>query len=66
MSPLTAQILEQKRQRRQSLAQLPFPEKVRIVERLRDASLRISAAAQQQGLRKPAVAKPPPSDGHPL
>ena len=58
MSPLTAQILEQKRQRRQTLAQLPIPEKVRIVEKLRDASLRIAAAARQQGLRKRAVAAP--------
>jgi hypothetical protein len=37
MSPLTALIL----------AKLPFPEKVRIVEKLRTA-----AAAQQQGLRQ--------------
>lgn len=52
MSPLTSQILEQKRQRRQRLAQLPYPEKVRIVEKLREANLRIAAAARQQGLRK--------------
>jgi len=52
MSPLTTQILEQKRQRRQRLAALPFAEKVRIVEKLREASLRIAAAAHQQGLRK--------------
>lgn len=53
MSPssLTAQILEQKRHRRQLLAQLPFPEKVRIVEKLRDAAKRISASAELQGLR---------------
>ena len=55
MSPLTAQILEQKRQRRQTLAQLPFPEKVRIVEKLRDASLRIAESARRQGLRKQVV-----------
>ncbi len=60
MSPLTSQILEQKRQRRQTLAQLPFPEKVRIVEKLRDANLRIVAAARQQGLRKQAAADPNP------
>lgn len=50
-SPLTAQILEQKRDRRQLLAQLPFPEKVRIVEKLRDAAKRIAASAELQGLR---------------
>jgi hypothetical protein len=60
MSPLTAQILEKNRQHRQTLAQMPFPEKVRIVEKLRDASLRIAAAARQQGLRKRAAALPSP------
>ena len=53
MSPLTVRILEQKRQRRQALAALPFPEKVRIVEKLRETSLQIAAVASQQGLRKP-------------
>lgn len=51
MSELTLRILEQKRQRRRELAQLSFPEKVRIVEKLRDASLRIARASQRQGLR---------------
>jgi hypothetical protein len=51
MSPLTAQILEQKRHRRQALAALPFPEKIRIVEKLRDASKQIATAAARQGLR---------------
>jgi hypothetical protein len=46
MSPLTSQVLEQKRQRRQALAALPFPEKVRIVEKLRDASKRIAASSK--------------------
>ena len=63
MSPLTTTILEQKRQRRQTVAQLPYPEKVRIVETLREASLRIAAAAQQQGLRKPAAASSAASEG---
>jgi hypothetical protein len=53
MSPLTARILEQKRQRRQALAALPFPEKVRIVEKLREVSLQIAAVARNQGLRDP-------------
>ena len=39
------QILEQKRARRARLAALPYPEKVRIVERMRDAALRIKAAS---------------------
>jgi hypothetical protein len=51
MSPLTGQILIQKRERRRALAQLPYPEKVRIVEKLRDASARISRSAEQAGLR---------------
>lgn len=45
MSPLTAQIL----------AQLPFPEKVRIVEKLREASLRIAESGKRQCLRKQTV-----------
>jgi hypothetical protein len=36
MGPLTTQILEQKRQRRQTLAQLSFPEKAKVVEKLCD------------------------------
>lgn len=51
MTPLTRQILEQKRLRRRALAQLSYPEKVRIVEKLRDASRRIAAAARSHGLR---------------
>ena len=50
MTALTQQILEQKRQRRQTLAQLSFPEKVRIVEKLRDASKRMAQAGRRQGL----------------
>ena len=58
MSPLTVQILVRNRQRRQTLAKPSFPEKVRIVEKLRDASQRIAAVARQQGLRKRAAAAP--------
>ncbi len=52
MSPLTASILVQKRRRRQALASLPFPEKIRIVEKLREASQQIASAAARRGLRK--------------
>ncbi|MBN8420804.1 MAG: hypothetical protein J0L73_17945 [Verrucomicrobia bacterium] len=51
MTALTRQLLEQKRQRRRMLTQLSFPEKVRIVEKLRDASKRMAQAARSQGLR---------------
>lgn len=51
MTALTQQLLEQKRQRRQTLAQLSYPEKVRIVEKLRDASKRMAGAAKRQGIR---------------
>lgn len=45
MSALMRQILEGKRQRRLELAALPFPEKVRIVERMRETMTRIRASA---------------------
>jgi hypothetical protein len=51
MTRLTQALLEGKRQRRQTLAQLPYPEKVRIVEQLRDASKRMAEAARRHGLR---------------
>lgn len=51
MTALTQQLLDQKRQRRRALARLSFPEKVRIVEKLRDASKRMAQAARKQGLR---------------
>ncbi len=43
--------LLQERQRRKRLASLPFPEKIKIVERLR----RVSDAAGKSGLRKRSV-----------
>jgi hypothetical protein len=52
MSPLTRQILEHKQERRRGLAQLPYPEKVRIVEKLRESAKKISQAARQGGLRQ--------------
>lgn len=51
MSPLTRQILQQKLERRRVLAQLPYPEKVRIVEKLRAAAQKIGQVARHQGLR---------------
>lgn len=42
MTALTAEILKQKTARRRALAALSFPEKVRIVEKLRDATKRIA------------------------
>lgn len=53
MAALTQQLLEQKRRRRRrrALAQLSFPEKGHIVEKLRDASQRMAQAARKQGLR---------------
>ena len=51
MSPLTRQILKHKQERRRGLAHLPYPEKVRIVEKLREAAKIIGQAASQGGLR---------------
>lgn len=43
MTALLQEILNQKRLRRQELAALPFPEKVRIVEKMRGALSSIAA-----------------------
>ena len=45
MSTLLRQIVEQKRQRRIALAALSYPEKVRIVEQMREAMTHIRARA---------------------
>jgi len=45
MSPVMQQVLEQKRRRRSELAALPFPDKVRIVEQMRETMTSIRAAA---------------------
>ena len=45
MTPLMREILEKKSLRRSRLMALSYPEKVRIVEQMRDAALRIKAAA---------------------
>jgi len=52
MTDLSRQILEHKRRRRETLALLSYPEKVRIVEKLRDASKRMKDAAIKQGLKR--------------
>ena len=52
MTPLTANLLKQKHLRRQALANLSFPEKIRIVEKLREAAKQIASIAARQGLRK--------------
>ncbi len=45
MTPLMRETLEKKRLRREKLMALSYPEKVRIVEQMRDAALRIKAVA---------------------
>ncbi len=40
--------------RRKRLAALPFPEKIKILEKLRD----VNRSASQSGLRKPKISKP--------
>lgn len=52
MTELSRQILEHKRRRREVLSLLSYPEKVRIVEKLRDASKRMKEAATKQGLNQ--------------
>jgi hypothetical protein len=51
MSPLTRQILMRKQAQRTALARLPYPEKVRIVEKLRESAKKITQAAHRRGLR---------------
>ena len=51
MAAPTQLLLPHKRQLRQTLAQLSFLEKVRIVEKLRDPSNCIAQAAQGQRMR---------------
>jgi hypothetical protein len=44
MSPLMQQTLESKNERRKRLIALPYPEKVRIVEKMRAATREIHSA----------------------
>jgi hypothetical protein len=52
LSPLTQQVLRQKAVRRSRLAALPFSEKVKILERLRDTAVEMHAAAIRAGVRR--------------
>lgn len=51
MSALMRHVLEHTRQRRRELAALPFPEKVQIVELMRDTVTRIRTPAARGGDR---------------
>ena len=51
MSALLQQILAVKRQRRLALAALPFPEKVRIVEQMRQTLTSVRAPAPRSKTR---------------
>lgn len=46
MSPLMQQTLESKNERRRRLMALPYPEKVRIVEKMRAAAGEMKSAAR--------------------
>jgi hypothetical protein len=57
MSDWLRQVLESKRQARRRLASLPFSEKIKLLEKLRDRSLAIAASPlrrQQVTSDKPA------------
>lgn len=47
MSPLMKQIVDAKAERRRRLMALPFPEKVRLVERMRAAARAIQVVAHR-------------------
>ncbi len=47
MTPVMKQIVEAKAERRRRLMHLPYPEKVRLVMRMREAAKSIHAAARQ-------------------
>jgi hypothetical protein len=55
MSDLLQQILEQKRLRRRELAALPFPEKVKVVLRMRGALSSIAASRAGMARRDPQL-----------
>ena len=52
MSDQMRKILESKREMRQRLAALPFADKVKLLEQLRDRSLAISASGFKMPLSK--------------
>lgn len=49
MSEWMRRILESKRQKRQQLAALPFSEKLKILEKLRDRGLAIAVVREKPG-----------------
>lgn len=55
MSPLMQQTLEQKALRRKRLMELSYPEKVRIVQELRAATLQIQSVTEKQWVLKEVV-----------
>ena len=52
MSPVMQQIVEAKAERRRHLMALPYPEKVRLVERMRAAAQSIHTAARRDMVKK--------------
>jgi len=52
MTPMMQETLEKKRLRRARLMALSYPEKVRIVEQMRDAALRIKAVTLRENIRR--------------
>ena len=58
MSALMRQVFEPKRRRRRELAALPFPEKVEIVERMREAISHINKSSARV-VRQPATPRKP-------
>lgn len=53
MSVQLRKILESKREMRQRLASLPFAEKVKLLEQLRDRSVAIAASGLKKSLASP-------------
>jgi hypothetical protein len=54
MNPLLQEVLESKARRRKELAALPFAEKVRIVEQMRETTRSIRASVAQYARHRPA------------
>ena len=52
MSPVMKQIVEAKAERRRRLAALPFPEKVRLVERMRAAAKEIHTITRRESAKQ--------------
>ena len=52
MTSMMQQIVDAKAERRRRLAALPFPEKVRLVERMRAAAKSIQTAARLDAVKK--------------